>query len=74
MFNQAVGRLETAREVAAGGKSVPSEKQRRFLRHLHTARGAGVAFVDLSTDIGGSLYHTHRGNVDITFPFHYVSQ
>ena len=74
MLNQAVGRLKTAREVAAGGESVSPEEKRRILRNFHAARGARVAFVDLSTDIGGSLYHRHRGNADIIFPFHCVSQ
>ena len=75
MLNQAVGRLKTAREVAAGGKSVSPEEKRRILRNLHASRRARVAFVDLSTHIGASLYHRwHRGNVDIIFPFHYVSQ
>ena len=74
MLNQAVGRLKTAREVAAGGESVSPEEKRRILRNLHAAWGAGVAFVDLSTHIGHSLFHRHRGNVDIIFPFHNVSQ
>ena len=67
MFNQAVGRLETAREVATWGKSVSSKKKRGLLRHLHTARGARVACVDLSTHIGKSLYQPHCANVNIIF-------
>ena len=73
LFNQALGGLETAREVAAWSESISSEKKRRLLRNLHTARGARVAFVDLSAHIGDSLYHRHRANADIIFPFYYVS-
>ena len=68
MFNQAVGRLETAGEVATWGKCVPSKKKGGLLRHLHTARGARVACVHLSTHIGGSLYQPlHCANADIIF-------
>ena len=60
MLNQAVGRLETAREVAAGGESVSPEKKRRILRNLHAAWGPGVAFVDLSTHIDKFLESTRK--------------